>query len=106
MVDFLEINGQKHPVIVNFYVIGCFQQETGLSLSSLSEFENKLYLIEPLLWHALRIGYIVNKEQIPFGREEMPILLSDNGIYAKFTEIITKSFPTAVDTTSTKKKKT
>jgi hypothetical protein len=104
MTEHIEINGQNHPIIVNFYVIGEFQKETGESLSSLSDIDNKLFLVEPLLWHALRVGYIVNKQKIPFERDEMPILLSDNDIYNKFIITVSKFFPTSVDSDSDKKK--
>lgn len=106
MVEYIEINGKKYPVIVNFYVIGEFQKETGLSFASLSDIDNKLYLIEPLLWHALRIGHIIIKQEMPITRDEMPILLSDNDLYAKFIEVVTKFFPTGdnVKIDSAKKK--
>lgn len=105
MIEFIEINGQKHPIIVNFYVIGLFQKETGETLSSLANMENKLFLVEPLMWYALKVGYIVSKKEIPFTREDMPVILSDNDIYAKFTETMSKFFPTVVEDVKTTKKK-
>lgn len=104
-MEYIEINGANHPIIVNFFVIGEFQRETGETLSSLTDVENKLYLIEPLLWHSLRYGYIISKQQIPFERTEMPSLLLDNNIYIKFMEVITKFFPTVNGENTSKKKK-
>jgi hypothetical protein len=106
MVEFIEINGQKHPIIVNFYVVGLFQQETGKSFDSLTDIKDNLFLVEPLMWYALKTGYTLNKQEIPFTREEMPILLSDNDVYKNFTETLLKFFPTSDETQSSKKKKT
>jgi hypothetical protein len=105
MLDFIDINGEKHPIIVNFYVIGLFQQETGQDLSSLADIENKLYLVEPLMYYALKTGYLINKQEFPYTRADMPLLLMDNDIYKKFTAVITKFFPTSTETNPSKKKK-
>jgi hypothetical protein len=107
MVEFIEINGVKHPVILNFYVIGLFQQETGETLNSLRDIPDKLYLIEPLMWYALKAGYIISKQEMSFTRDDMPMMLSDNNTYSKFTDLLAKFFPTETDTkvTPSKKKK-
>ena len=94
MTEIIEINGVQYPVIVNFFVIGEFQKETGLTFTSLSDIENQLFLIEPLLYHAIRVGQIISKVPVTIVREDMPFLLSDNEIYSKFTNIISKFFPT------------
>ena len=93
MFELLEINGKKYPVLLNLFVIGCLQQETGHSFDALSELKDKLYLVEPLLWHSLRMGHLMDKKPMEFEREEMPILLSDNELYTRFIELIPKFFP-------------
>jgi len=105
MVEFIDINGIKYPIVINFYVIGLFQQETGKSFDSLSDIGNNLYLVEPLMYYALKMGSQVNKQEFPFTRDDMPILLSDDNIYRNFSETISKFFPAITEKQPTKKKK-
>jgi hypothetical protein len=106
MTENIEINGINYPIIINFYVIGEFQKETGLSFDVLVDLENKLYLVEPLLWHALRIGHIVEKKEFKLTRDDMAIVMSDNDVYTKFIAVITKFFPQDAKESKEKKRKT
>lgn len=104
MVEFLEINGVKHPIIINFYVIGLFQAETGLELEEFGMIEKKLQYYEPLIWYALKTGYAITKQPFTFTREDMPILLQDDAVYKEFGKIIIKySVKSAEDQTIKKK---
>lgn len=93
MVEFLEIQDKKYPIIVNFYVIGLFEKETGAIYDDLTDLLNKLYLVEPLLWYSLKYGALVAKEPFSLIREDIPLLLIENKIYSDFLGIIGKFFP-------------
>lgn len=105
MVEYIEISGVKYPILINFYVIGLFQQETGLSFNILTDIQNNLYIIEPLLYHSIKVGQIVSKVPVTITREDMPILLSDNNLYIEFPKLISKFFPSNSEPDSGKKKK-
>jgi len=105
MVENLEIAGIKYPVIVNFYVIGEFQRETGYSFDVLEKLPHMLYLVEPLLWYSLKLGHLVAKQDFTLKREDMPLFLSDDKTYESFFEVITKFFPESKDNTKNAKKK-
>lgn len=104
MTEYIEILGIKYPVIINFYVIGEFQKETGQSFSDFSMLQNKLYFVEPLLFHSIRVGQILTKSSDRIKREDMPILLSENKVYEDFLNLITKFFPTENTPDEDKKK--
>lgn len=105
MVEYITINGVKYPVIINFYVIGEFQKETGYSFDALATMQHSLFLVEPLLWHSLKLGHLVSKIPFELKREDMPILLSDNNVYEELFETITKFFPEQKEGTKASKKK-
>ena len=105
MVEYLTINDTSYPVIINFFVIGEFQKETGYSFDSLKDLQNNLYLVEPLLYHSIRVGQIVSRVPVTITREDMPILLSDNKTYENFFTTITKFFPEQTEKVKATKKK-
>jgi hypothetical protein len=104
MVEYINIQDKKYPIIVNFYVLGDFQKETGYSFDSLVNLQNNLYLVEPLFWHSLKVGHIIAKEPFTIKREDMPLLLSDNKVYEEFFKIIQRFFPEQKEVKSDKKK--
>lgn len=105
MVEYLDVNGVKYPIIINFFVIGEFQKETGYSFDSLANLQHNLYLVEPLLYHSIRVGQIVAKVPVTITREDMPIILSDNKTYENFFGAITKFFPEQTEKVKASKKK-
>lgn len=104
-VEYIEINDVKYPIFVNLYVIGLFQKETGLSFADLDDLENNLYLVEPLLFHSIKVGQIVSKVPVTITREDIPILLSDNKTYEDFSKVIKKYFSEQTKELNSVKKK-
>jgi len=107
----IEIEGIKYPFIINWYVIGEFQKETGKKLdefiSNLKEFYDHLYMIEPLLYHAIRVAQIVSKVDVTITRDDMPMLLIKNETYGKILELVNNFYPKedSEEITSSDKKK-
>jgi hypothetical protein len=102
MVEYLTINEVKYPVIINYYVIGDFQKETGYSFNDLGNLMDKLYLVEPLIYYAIKYGCLVTKTEMAISREDMPILLAENKVYQDFFQLVPNFFPK--DTSGSKKK--
>lgn len=102
MVEYLTINEVEYPVIINYYVIGDFQKETGYSFNDLASFMDKLYLVEPLLFHAIKYGHRITRTEMKITRDDMPVLLCDNKVYEDFIKLIGNFFPK--DSTGSKKK--
>lgn len=93
MIEFLTVGESKYPFIFNFYVMGMVQQETGVGFTELSDINtylNRLYLIEPVLFHGIKYGCIFTKTDMVIKREEMPLLLNDNKVYLDFIPLITR----------------
>lgn len=93
MIEYLTIGESKYPFIFNFYVMGMVQQETGVGFTELSDINtylNRLYLIEPVLFHGIKYGCIFTKTDMVIKREEMPLLLNDNKVYLDFIPLITR----------------
>jgi hypothetical protein len=105
MVESIEINGVKYPVIVNFNVIGYFQKETGYSFDIIGSLVHMLYLVEPLLWYSLEEGHLEAKKEMTIKREDMRMLLRDNKTYETFFQIIAKFFPDTKEVDEKKAKK-
>jgi hypothetical protein len=103
MVEFLTINEKQYPIVINFYVIGLFQKETGETFDALGNIHNNLYLVEPLLYYALKVGHLISHTEMDFRREDMPVILSDNDIYKNFFTLIAKFFPTSTADVDKKK---
>lgn len=104
MVEYLTINDIKYPYIVNYYVIGDFQRETGRSFNDLGHFLDNLYLVEPLLFYAIKYGCLISKTEMTLKREDMPLLLADNKVYLDFIASLGRFFPPSGSSETDKKK--
>jgi len=93
MVQYIISNNVKYPILLNNFVIGKVQYETGYGFEVISELDKKLWLYEPLIWHSLVQGHLVAKEPLKIERKDMPLILNDNDIYSKFIELIPTFFP-------------
>jgi len=92
MVEYITINGEKHPVIINYYVIGELQRETGCKMSDFTDIENKLYLIEPFLYYAIKYGHKVEGSEFSIKREDFYKYVVDNKVYIDFLNLFGKFF--------------
>ena len=105
--EYLEIQGVKYPVIINWNVIAALQFETGLNFfDQLAELKHKLYLVQPLLYNAIKEGQLVNRVPVTITMEEAHLLLSDNEVYDSTLDLLPKFFPANNgEVTTTGKKK-
>ena len=90
MIDFLEVQGEKYPVILNYFVIGCFQAETNIELEDFGIIDRRRNYYEPLIWHALKAGASVARTEFKLTREDMPWILQDDKTYDDFDKLIVK----------------
>jgi hypothetical protein len=105
MLNFIEVDGTKYPVIININVLAMFQYETGVDIDEFyKNVLKKLYLIEPLLYASIKEGQLILKEPVIITREQTHLLLSDDDVYSKFIEILGKNAIKSEDKLEDKKK--
>lgn len=78
MVEYIEINGQKYPVRIGYYVMKNVKAETGMSLSEALRHarENEdLTVHETILYYALKMGAFAEKVDMPFEKSDMELVL-------------------------------
>lgn len=117
MIETLEYNGKKYPILLNTFVFGIIQMETGYGFEIFSEIfgnndaslgpikNSKIYLYEPVIWHSLVEGHLVAREKLDLKREDMPLFLSDDKMYADFINLLPKFLPKPGGIPSEDKKK-
>jgi hypothetical protein len=98
MIESIESNGKKYPILTNTYVFGKLQFETGFGVDAIALLEEKLWLFEPLIWYSLVQGHLVAKEPLELTREDMPVFLSDDNVYLDYVKLLPK-FLTVKDKT-------
>lgn len=98
MFEYIEIDGKKYPFIINIYVLGEMQRETGIPWYEL-DVRKDIYLFEPLLWYALEVGHFVAKETFEIKRDDVKRMLMDDKVYVQAMDIMTKLSPPASEAT-------
>jgi hypothetical protein len=68
-VKFLKYEGEKIPYRISYLAISEWQKETGKGLNDLDEIDKDMSLLEPFFYHAVKTGYRVNKQEMPYSRE-------------------------------------
>ena len=78
MVEYLEIEGEKYPVRIGYYVMKNVKAETGKSLSQALEHSRKeedYSVHETILYYAMKMGAFAEKTEMKFERKDMEMVL-------------------------------
>lgn len=101
-VKFLKYENKKIPYRVSYGSLNEWQKETGKSIDDLENIDHDLQMLEPLFYHCVTLGYKVNKQESPYTREELEMVLDANwldfmaGVGDFFQKGVTKAIPAQV----------
>lgn len=87
MVYYLDYQGKKLPVLIDYSVLKKFQQR---SKGTLTELQDRMELYEPLVYLALQRGAKIEDEEFTLKLNQMEELL--NECYWQFLELFPKFF--------------
>jgi len=76
MVEYITIRDKKYPVRIGYFVMKKVQEEFGMSLGqALKQSEENPQVHEVILYGALKVGAFAEDAEMPFDREDMPMIL-------------------------------
>ena len=104
-VKYITYKGVKYPILVSYYAISRFQDETCLSISELG---SNLSNVEILLWYSLVAGHEAAGKELTLIREKIPFMLDEclvefNSLASTFYPELTKDIEDSIDNEVSKK---
>jgi len=94
LIKHINYDGNKYPVRVGYYALKHFQEETGKTISQLSQDDLQDY--ESLLFYSLKQGHKKENKPFNFKKEQMEDVLDE--CFFEFMELIPDFFPKARQT--------
>lgn len=93
MIKYIEYQEKKYPIRISYYALKHTSEDTGTSISNLTDKSNDAIVFEKLLYYGLKAGCRAEKVEMPFKEEDMEFVLDE--IFFEFTELVKDFFPKA-----------
>lgn len=93
MIKYIEYQKKKYPIRISYYALKHTSEDTGTSISSITDKGNDAVVFEKLLYYGLKAGCRAENIEMPFKEDDMEFVLDE--IFFEFTDLVKDFFPKA-----------